>query len=197
MTIKEKAKSRGRPRSFDEDAALSAAQALFHHHGYDGVGVAALAQAMGINPPSLYAAFGDKAALFDRVLARYARNALPVDDILVPGTPPATALTELLRTAARIYAADPAAPGCMVLEAARGADAIAAAQARCWKDRSVDRVRDYLAPGHPEQALPVADYMVAVMSGLSSDARNGKPVERLLAIADMAGLALKAALASR
>ncbi|KAK0334931.1 hypothetical protein LTR94_014915 [Friedmanniomyces endolithicus] len=137
---------------------------------------------MGINPPSLYAAFGDKAALFDRVLARYARNALPVDDILVPGTPPAAALTELLRTAARIYAADPAAPGCMVLEAARGADATAAAQARCWKDRS---------------ALPVADYMVTVMSGLSSDARDGKPVERLLAIADMAGLALDAVLPDR
>ncbi|WIA58306.1 TetR/AcrR family transcriptional regulator [Sphingobium sp. WTD-1] len=195
MTIKEKTKSRGRPRSFDEDAALSAAQALFHQHGYDGVGVAALAQAMGINPPSLYAAFGDKAALFDRVLARYARDALPVDDILVPGTPPAAALTELLRTAARIYAANPAAPGCMVLEAARGADMTAAAQARCWKDRSVDRVRDYLAPDHPEQALPVADYMVAVMSGLSSDARDGKAVERLLAIADMAGLALDTVLA--
>jgi TetR/AcrR family transcriptional repressor for divergent bdcA len=150
---------------------------------------------MGINPPSLYAAFGDKAALFDRVLARYARDALPVDEILAPGTPPAAALTELLRTAARIYAANPAAPGCMVLEAARGADAIAAAQARCWKDKSVDRVRDYLTPDHPDQALPVADYMVAVMSGLSSDARDGKPIERLLAIADMAGLALEAALA--
>ncbi|MFD2431090.1 hypothetical protein ACFSUK_29530 [Sphingobium scionense] len=84
----------------------------------------------------------------------------------------------------------------MVLEAARGADTAAAAQARCWKDRSVDRVRDYLAPGHPDQALPVADYMVAIMSGLSSDARDGKPVERLLAIADMAGLALDSTLAA-
>nr|WP_218036552.1 TetR/AcrR family transcriptional regulator [Sphingobium sp. EM0848] len=173
---------------------MDAAQALFHLHGYEGVGVAALAQAMGINPPSLYAAFGDKTALFDQVLARYARSALPVDELLVPGAPPAQALAQLLREAARIYAANPLAAGCLVLEGARGSDPDAAAHARIRKEASMQRIVDFIAPTHPDKAERVADYMVTIMSGLSSDARAGKSAERLLAVADMAALALGATL---
>ena len=195
MVDKEKSKGRGRPRAFDRDAALDRAQALFHAQGYEGVGVAALAEAMGINPPSLYAAFGSKAELFDEVLGRYARKALPVDDLLAPGSDPAQALTRLLGVAANVYAADPQAPGCLVLEGARGADRQAAALACAWKQASRERVRDYLRPIHPGQADVVADYMIAIMSGLSSDARGGIAAARLLAVADMAGLAVAAMLA--
>lgn len=198
MTVKEKAESeakgRGRPRAFDKDAALDAAQALFHRHGYEGVGVAALARAMGINPPSLYAAFGDKASLFGQVLGRYAGSALPVDALLAPGTPPATAIAALLREAARIYAADPATPGCMVLDGTRSSDAQAAAHAHDWKVASAAHIRDFVARTHPAQAQTVADYVNAVLSGLSSDAREAMPLDRLLAVADMAAMALHAAL---
>lgn len=62
---------RGRPRSFDTDQALDAALSLFWHHGYEGTSLAALARAMGINMPSLYAAFGNKEALFTKVVDRY------------------------------------------------------------------------------------------------------------------------------
>lgn len=62
---------RGRPREFDVDAALDAALDLFWRHGYEGTSLAALAEAMGISPPSLYAAFGNKEALFGKVLDRY------------------------------------------------------------------------------------------------------------------------------
>lgn len=194
MIVKEKSKVRGRPRAFDRDAALDQAQALFHAQGYDGVGVAALAQAMGVNPPSLYAAFGSKAALFDEVLGRYARNGLPIDALLAPGAEPAAALGALLREAARIYAADPRTAGCMVLEGARGADADAACCARNWKAASAQRVRDFLIPTHADKAQVVADYMVTVMSGLSADARAGTPTDRLVGVADMAGLAIAAVL---
>ncbi|HUD94129.1 TetR/AcrR family transcriptional regulator [Sphingobium sp.] len=196
MIDKEKSKPRGRPRQFDRDAALDQAQALFHAHGYEGVGVASLAEAMGINPPSLYAAFGSKAELFGEVLGHYARSALPVDDLLAPGSDPAQALTRLLHEAATIYAADPQAPGCLVLEGARGADRQAAGLACTWKAASRERVRDYLRPVHPGQADVVADYMVAIMSGMSADARGGMPAARLVAVADMAGLAIKAMLAN-
>jgi len=195
VTVKEKSKGRGRPRAFDRDAALDQAQALFHAHGYDGVGVAALAQAIGVNPPSLYAAFGSKAGLFDEVLGRYARNGLPIDALLAPGAPPADALGALLREAARIYAADPQTTGCMVLEGARGADAEAACCARNLKAASAQRVRDFLTPTHPDKAQVVADYMVTVMSGLSADARAGASTDRLIAVADMAQLAIATTLA--
>lgn len=63
--------SKGRPRSFDADAALDAAMKLFWRHGYEGTSMTALARAMGISMPSLYAAFGNKEELFTKVVDRY------------------------------------------------------------------------------------------------------------------------------
>lgn len=195
MVDKKESKRRGRPRAFDRDAALDSAQALFHAHGYDGVGVAALAEAMGVNPPSLYAAFGSKAALFDEVLDRYADRSPLADQLKAPGVAPAQALTGMLRLAAHLYAADPQAAGCMVLEGARGSDAEASQCARTRKAGSVAAIADWLRPAHPDQADTVAHYVAALMSGMSADARAGAPAERLEAVAEMGGLAIAAMLA--
>ncbi len=54
------AKPRGRPRTFDRQAALEAAMVLFWQHGYEGTSIADLTSAMGFTPPTLYAAFGSK-----------------------------------------------------------------------------------------------------------------------------------------
>jgi AcrR family transcriptional regulator len=61
----------GRPISFDKDAALEAAMLLFWERGFDGTSMADLTQAMGLNPSSIYAAFGDKHALFSLAVKRY------------------------------------------------------------------------------------------------------------------------------
>ncbi len=66
--------SKGRPRQFDADKALDAAMMLFWRYGYEGTSLAALTKAMGINVPSLYAAFGNKEALFKKVVERYVQN---------------------------------------------------------------------------------------------------------------------------
>src|SRR5688500_20409695 len=64
-------KPRGRPRSFDREAALDAAMEVFWRKGYEASSISDLTDAMGINPPSLYAAFGDKERLFMAAIERY------------------------------------------------------------------------------------------------------------------------------
>src|SRR5258705_379412 len=64
----------GRPRSFDRGEALERAIAVFWEHGYDATSIALLTKALGIGAPSLYAAFGDKRALFLDALDRYIRT---------------------------------------------------------------------------------------------------------------------------
>jgi AcrR family transcriptional regulator len=61
----------GRPIGFDKDAALEAATLLFWERGYEGTSMSDLTQAMGLNPSSIYAAFGDKHALFQLAVKRY------------------------------------------------------------------------------------------------------------------------------
>lgn len=61
----------GRPRKFDMEQALDQALDLFWKHGYEGTTLGELTEAMGINRPSLYAAFGNKESLFRRAIDRY------------------------------------------------------------------------------------------------------------------------------
>src|SRR5579859_3096090 len=65
---------RGRPREFDAEKALDAALAVFWRKGYEGASLPDLTEAMGINRPSLYAAFGNKEDLFHLALDRYAEG---------------------------------------------------------------------------------------------------------------------------
>src|SRR6202048_610400 len=61
----------GRPRSFDIDGALDRALQVFWRKGYEGTSLSDLTKAVGVNRPSLYAAFGGKEALFRKALDRY------------------------------------------------------------------------------------------------------------------------------
>src|SRR3979411_2475458 len=71
MNKKVPTKAAGRPRSFDAGKALGRAVEVFWRKGYEGASLSDLTKAMGINRPSLYAAFGDKESLFRKVLDRY------------------------------------------------------------------------------------------------------------------------------
>jgi AcrR family transcriptional regulator len=67
---------RGRPRAYDPEAALKQATDAFWKTGYSGTSLDSIAAATGMNPPSLYAAFGNKRALYLEALARYWEIAL-------------------------------------------------------------------------------------------------------------------------
>lgn len=75
MKIKKSSLPPGRPRAFDMDAALERALDVFWRKGYEGASLSDLTEAMGINRPSLYAAFGNKEELFQKVVNRYVEGA--------------------------------------------------------------------------------------------------------------------------
>ena len=106
----------GRPRAFDADAALDEAMEVFWRHGYEGATIAQLTDAMGINPPSLYAAFGSKEGLLKAALDRYsAKRAAFMEDILNAPTARETAERMLMGIAET--QTDPAnPPGCLLVQ---------------------------------------------------------------------------------
>ncbi|MET9445263.1 TetR/AcrR family transcriptional regulator [Streptomyces sp. NPDC006610] len=188
---------RGRPRSFDRDTALARATLLFWRHGYEGTSIADLTAAMGISPPSLYAAFGDKRTLFAEVVDHYGdtfgaflRRALDAAD------DPRSGFARMLREAAVSYT-DPRHPGgCLVISAAATCSPQSAdvetdlrkrreanvALLRQRLDQAVDG--GSLPPGTDTRALAV--YFAAVMQGMSQQARDGASTEELLRVAEHA-----------
>jgi TetR/AcrR family transcriptional repressor for divergent bdcA len=190
MTDTKNIRSRGRPRRFDPDQAVATAKQLFHARGFDAVGVAEITSVLGINPPSFYAAFGSKMGLYKRVLDLYAgTEAIPLADVLRPDRPVGECLAALLEDAARRYTAHSAAPGCLVLEGTRCDDEEARAAARVFHTAAEGVIRTYIATRYPEKAERLADFVSSTMVGLSAMARIGRDVERLVAIAHVAGRA--------
>ena len=86
--IQNAARPRGRPRNFNESAALEKATQVFWLKGYDGVKIDDLVDGMGVGRPSLYAIFGSKRKIFLRVLRAYAerKGALTAKALLSPQT---------------------------------------------------------------------------------------------------------------
>lgn len=186
---------RGRPRRFDPDEAIAIAQNLFRERGYDAVSVADVTQALGINPPSFYSAFGSKQGLYARVLERYAvMGAVPLADILRSNQSVAEGLAALLEEAARHYAADPKAAGCLVVEGTRCNGAEAREAALAYNTAAEAAIRDFVAMRHPEKAESLKDFVATTMFGLSAKARNGHTLDQLLGSARLAGSAIRQAL---
>ena len=106
----------GRPRAFDAEAALDEAMEVFWRHGYEGATIAQLTEAMKINPPSLYAAFGSKEGLLKAALDRYSfKRAAFMEEILAAPTAREVAERFLMRTAdSHTDPANP--PGCLLVQ---------------------------------------------------------------------------------
>ncbi len=122
MKQKKTARALGRPRSFETGKALDAAMKVFWCKGYEGASLSDLTKAMGINRPSLYAAFGDKESLFRKVLDRYDNRydsgpAAYVREAL--NQPTARAVVErLMEGAAELGTASSNPRGCLFVQSA-------------------------------------------------------------------------------
>jgi TetR/AcrR family transcriptional regulator, copper-responsive repressor len=114
---------RGRPRAYDPERALDAAMAAFWRSGYAATSLDDLTASTEMNRPSLYAAFGDKRALYLKTIERYRTVATAaLSEELAPGRPIAEALRAIYRRALDLYQAGQAgARGCYLTSTASAA----------------------------------------------------------------------------
>jgi AcrR family transcriptional regulator len=188
---------RGRPRAFDWVEALRRAMNLFWERGYEGTFVADLTQAMSINKPSLYAAFGCKAAVFREAVALYdAVEGEPVQQALDKEPTARAAVEAVPRHNAQAYA-DPTKPrGCMVVlssllgaveslevrEFLKESRKHGEASLRCRIERGII---DGDLPSTAD-AAKLAAFVRTVMHGLSVQARDGAACAELDTIVNCA-----------
>ena len=184
---------RGRPRTFDADEAVETAMKLFHRSGYDAVGVAELVAALGVKPPSFYAAFGSKLGLFRKALDRYAKGDANLFAAAKAKGGNVTAVVDrMLLLAARRYPEQGGVAGCLVIDGARNsADREARMAAMAAKAVSTAALRDFIATEYPARARELAAFVSIAMAGMSSAARDGGDEATLTAFAKMASRAFR------
>ncbi|MEW1960141.1 TetR/AcrR family transcriptional regulator [Kineococcus sp. NPDC059986] len=175
----------GRPRRFDRDAALDQALQLFWEQGYDATSIADLTRALGISAPSLYAAFGDKRALFDEAVARYEASPRSVTTAGTAGRTPREVLGAMLDVAVREYVDEDHPRGCLVNSSPELADRRAANRAATAAH--VAQVTGVAADPDPgRDPATLAAFAHALLIGLSSSARDGADGAQLARIAELA-----------
>jgi AcrR family transcriptional regulator len=189
--------ARGRPRSFDRAHALSRAMEVFWKHGYEGASITDLTTAMGINSPSLYAAFGCKEALFREAVAYYNET---------EGVDAAKALRELptakeaiagfLRHNVIAYTEPDKPSGCMiVLTATTYTEQSQAVHAHLadWRIATEHDFRKRIEKGIADGDVPggadaatIAAFYSAVNQGMAIQARDGADRSKLSHVAEAA-----------
>ncbi len=185
---------RGRPREFDVDYALAAALRVFWSQGYEGASLTDLTEAMGITRPSLYAAFGNKEALFRQALDLYEREKLAYIGPAI-AAPTAKGVAErLLQGAVDTFTNDCEPRGCLrvITSTACGTEA------QCIRDEVLERGKkihallvkrmaraiaegDFHSPTDPEA---ITKYLTAVLQGMAVQAGAGSTKEDVQAIVD-------------
>ncbi|MBN8831771.1 MAG: TetR/AcrR family transcriptional regulator [Sphingomonadales bacterium] len=186
--------TRGRPREFDVDKALSAALRVFWSKGYEGASLTDLTEAMGITRPSLYAAFGNKEALFRQALDLYEREKLAyVGPALAQPTAKAVA-RHLLEGALANCTSDCEPGGCLAVISSTAcgqeAECIRAevlSRSRKIHDLFLARVTRAIEEGDfniPVEAEAITKYLTAVLQGLAVQAGAGSTREELQRVVD-------------
>src|SRR6266478_3086631 len=173
--IQNTARPRGRPRSFDETGALEKATQVFWSKGYDGVTIDDLVAGMGVGRPSLYAVYGDKRAIFLRVLKAYAeRKGASAAKALLSPQGLRDSIADFLKFAVESATQKGSARGCLMV---------------CVAPLVERRFRDGLSAGEIPSDFPIAARATQVTDlarGLTMRAQLGTPRKTLLKDAEEA-----------
>jgi AcrR family transcriptional regulator len=192
----------GRPREFDRDVALAKARDIFWTRGYEGVSMADLVETLGIASARIYAAFGSKESLFREAVELYDTGEGGFATRALAEEPTArAAIGRILRQAIEIYTRKGRPHGCMVVSAATNCSKEnedihewLAVLRRRRTASLVKRLKKAIIDGElPPRvdAEALGEYFATVLHGLSVQARDGVPKDRLIATIPAAMSALR------
>jgi AcrR family transcriptional regulator len=186
----------GRPREFDEDAALEAAMRVFWEKSYEGTTMANLTEAMGINRSSMYAAFGDKEALFRRVMERYREGPMTYIRRALAQPSLRGVVAELIYGTAEFLSTPGNPRGCLSIQGALACSTDTEPVKRAmidWRKAGETALKVRLQQAQSEGELPreiqpadFARYLSSVMAGLGVQAANGATRAELRRVAAIA-----------
>jgi AcrR family transcriptional regulator len=197
VTPKAPPKPRGRPLSFDRDAALEQAMHVFWERGYEAASIADLTAAMGITPPSLYAAFGDKEKLVLEAIERYALGPGAAGPRALKEEPTARGAIERWLHESADELTRPCHPkGCMVVMATTNCSVAAEHVQNALTKRRAGAIADLksrIQQGIDGGELPadtdakaLSNFYSTVYQGMSMQAKDGATRASLLATVDAA-----------
>jgi AcrR family transcriptional regulator len=186
----------GRPINFDKDAALEAAMLLFWERGFEGTSMADLTQAMGLNPSSIYAAFGDKQALFALAAKRYLEYRAQYASTALAEPTLKGVIRALFDNTVEFLTTPGHPPSCMSLAGAMGCSVNATPAKELMTEirkQNQAAIKSRLVRARKSGELPkeinVDDYtryLSTILAGLSIQAANGSTKAELKRTAEMA-----------
>ena len=169
---------------------------LFWRHGYEATSLSDLTTALGVTPPSVYAAFGNKKALFLEAVDRYLTVPVSPQQIIDAAGSAREAALSLLTGAAQTFTDPTTPPGCMLATSAISVSASAAdvqAELSTLRNAVEAHLRQRIERGVAEGELAIdadaaalAGHTTAVIQGMSTLARDGASREKLLSVVRMA-----------
>ncbi|NGZ82802.1 TetR/AcrR family transcriptional regulator [Duganella aceris] len=186
----------GRHREYDEEKVLDAALCVFWRKGYEGASYSDLTAAAGVERPALYSAFGDKKALFRRVLNRYQERFMNhIPEALALPTAREVA-RHMLYSSVELNTRFPDHAGCLGINGAMaGADESESVRQALIDFRAggETQLRERFERAQAEGDLPqtakpaaLAAFMMAVLHGMAVQAKAGFSREMLEAVAEQA-----------
>jgi AcrR family transcriptional regulator len=185
---------RGRPRNFDREQALRSAMYVFWEKGFDGASLSDLTAAMGINAPSLYAAFGSKEGLYMDALSLYSNEVGTDIWTQLEETPDVKqAFERFLIVSAETFSVTDKPRGCLIALDALNRTQSSQNVCNVLKERrnnNIEVLRTRLQRSIDEGALPatidtsaIATFYATVQNDMSILARDGGSAESLVAAA--------------
>jgi AcrR family transcriptional regulator len=187
----------GRPRSFDKDEALKKAMYVFWEKGYEGTTMADLIQSIGMKAPSIYAAFGNKDAIFKEVVQSY----LPIvvdGQLKVLNSSPKIydAVEATLNACVNLYTGEDNPPSCLVMTAAINTapeHQEHILSLRVLRDKYKDAWQARFEQAEYDQQLAddanpseLAEYFTTLIQGMTIKAKDGANKEELTSTSKLA-----------